>query len=629
MKKKGRLKIFFGYCAGVGKTYAMLQEAQQKSVEGHDVVIGYIEPHDRKETTDLVYGLEQIPCQNISYKGKQLKEFDLDAALQRQPELLLVDELAHTNMPGSRHKKRYSDIKELLNAGIDVYTTINVQHLESLQDVVESITRIKVNERIPDSVFDDADDVKFVDIEIDELLQRLKQGKIYPQKRATQAMQHFFLRDNLVALRSIALRRCAERMNRFMALQKRPYVKEHILVCLSTSPTNAKVIRTAARMAQAFQADFTALYVESSEQNSLSEQAARQLQENLQLARHLQADIVSTYGDDIAYQISQYAKSSGISKVVIGRSFHRYGLFHKKTLIDTLTSQAPDLDVYIIPDQRSKVQQTPLHLQKLFYVSWQEICMTLLILLITTLTAGGSFLLIEDITISVLWFVLGACLIGVVTLSPICSILSACYTLVALNFFFIEPRFTFHMYSSHYLLIFFCLLIVSLLISSLTRKLKIEKIRASARAYAMDVLLDTSQNLQRCNTPDDIMNETCRQLYRIFKKTIIFYLVSNDTLLTPYVYDESGDDSGRQLYYTSAETAVAKWVLKNNKNAGVSTSTLPNAKALYLAIRKNEQIFAVVGIAMNPHEELPPYEKGLLKTILNEIALAFDTLGWR
>lgn len=627
MKQKGKLKIFFGYCAGVGKTFAMLQEAQQKSVEGWDVVAGYIEPHERKETMDLVYGLEQIPLKVIPYKGKDLREFDLDAALQRQPQLILVDELAHTNAPGSRHQKRYSDVKELLNAGIDVYTTVNVQHLESLQDVVEGITRIKVNERIPDSLFDEADDVQMVDIEVEVLLERLKQGKIYRQNRAAQALRNFFLEDNLAALRSIALRRCAERLNRIMSMQKRPYVKEHILVCLSASPTNAKVIRTAARMAQAFHADFTALYVENEDKSSLSDKALRQLQENLRLARHLRADIVSTYGDDIAYQISQYAKTSGVSKLVIGRSYHKPSLFAKKTLVDRLTSEAPQLDIYIIPDTQSNAQKRAAQYPHLFRFSPKETLLTVGISLCTTLLAAGLFALLPDITIVTLLFVLGACVIGACTLSPLYSIAAAFYTLGALNFLFIEPRFTFQMYSSSYLLIFACLIFVSLFVSTLTRKLRVEHMRASIRAYAMDVLLETSQNLQRCTCEADIMKETCYQLYRIFKRTIIFYPAEKENLLSPYLYDEAMNEAKRQRYDNASEAAVAKWVLKNNKNAGVSTSTLPNAHALYLAIRKNDTIFAVVGIAMEAHDDLPQYEKGLLKTILNEIALAYDSLA--
>lgn len=626
MQKRGKLNIFFGYCAGVGKTYAMLQVAQQKSVEGLDVVIGYIEPHERKETMDLIYGLEQLPLQEIKYKGRMLYEFSIDAALKRHPQLILVDELAHTNVPGSRHEKRYSDVEELLKAGIDVYTTINVQHLESLQDVVEGITKIKVNERIPDRIFDEADDVCLVDLEIEQLLERLKEGKIYPKQRIHQALDNFFLKDNLIALRSIALRRSAQRMDHVMAMQKRTFVKEHILVCISASVTNAKVIRTASRMAQAFQADFTALYVETQTSQHFTQKQLQRLQENLKLARHLNADIVSTYGNDVAYQISQYAKTSGVSKLVLGRSLQKKLAPFRKTIVDRLTEEAPDLDIFIIPDVSSETMNSHRHQSSLMQGSKQESLLTSIILILVTILSYLFYLIVPDITTVTLFFVLASCLIGFLTTAPIYGILTALYSILALNFLFIAPRFTFYMYSSRYVLVFVCLISVSLSISTLTRKLKMESSLASQHAHDMDVLLKFSQMLQRCSDERELMQEASKQLYHIFHRTILYYSIHQNTLQEPHFYDPCITEEKRQQFLDPAEMAVPKWVLKNNKNAGVSTSTLPNAKGLYLAIRKNNHIYAIVGFAMKPKEELPQYEKGLLKTILNEIALAYDSL---
>ena len=264
-KTRGRLKIFFGYAAGVGKTYAMLKSAHEAKQRGIDVVAGYIEPHARPKTAALLHGLEVLPSKSVPYNGITLREFDIDAALQRKPQLILVDELAHTNADGSRHAKRYQDIKELLYAGIDVYTTVNVQHIESLNDMVASITGVFVRERIPDSIFDQADQVKLVDIEPQELIERLKEGNVYRESQAKRAVNNFFTVENLTALREIALRRCADRVN---ILTENSRIKshgdyhtdEHILVCLSSSPSNAKLIRTAARMANAFRSDFTALF---------------------------------------------------------------------------------------------------------------------------------------------------------------------------------------------------------------------------------------------------------------------------------------------------------------------------------------------------------------------------------
>ena len=269
----GRLKIFFGYAAGVGKTYAMLEAAHQAQKEGVDVVVGYVEPHARPDTLALLEGLEVLSCREVDYRGIRLREFDLDGALARRPQLILVDELAHSNAPGCRHTKRYQDVEELLQAGINVYTTVNVQHLESLNDLVTSITGIVVNERIPDHVFDRANQVELVDIAPADLEKRLEEGKIYRQRQAKQALENFFTAENLTALREIAMRRTADQLNRTAVQEKKGKAAragDHILICLSSAPSNAKVIRTAARMAEAFHSGFTALFVQTPETKELS-----------------------------------------------------------------------------------------------------------------------------------------------------------------------------------------------------------------------------------------------------------------------------------------------------------------------------------------------------------------------
>lgn len=625
-QKYGKLKIFFGYCAGVGKTYAMLNETQQKSVHGVDVVIGYIEPHDRKETTDLMYGLEQIEKKKIIYKNRVFYEFNLDAALKRHPELILVDELAHTNVHGSRHKKRYSDIEELLRAGIDVYTTVNVQHLESLYDIVESITRIKVNERIPDHIFDDADDVKLVDIEIDDLINRLKEGKIYHQKQAQRALENFFIRDNLTALREIALRRCADRINLITAKQNKSFLKEHIMVCLGTSPTNQKVIRTAARMAQAFHADFTALYVETSQSKNMQKKQLNQLQSNLTLARHLKADIVSTYGDNIAYQISQYAKTSNVSKLVLGRSYQKPSLIKKGTIVDQLTKATPNLEIFIIPDTNSTAQKTHLNFKKLTEFSLRETLITLFILSITTLIAFGLYYFNLNITNIILLYVLASCIIGMTTFYPIYNLIGTFISIILIDIFFIEPRFSLTVASKEYPLMLLVMIIVSVSISTMGHRLKKENALASMHSYSMDILLQISQRLQVAKSYDDIMQETCYQLNKMLNRTIIFYPVKNKELQSPVIYGTNINSKIKSILTSYDELAVAKWVFINNKNAGATTNTLPKAKAWYLAIRKNNIVYAVVGIVIKEDDDLIPYEKTLLKAILNEIVLAIDSI---
>lgn len=622
--RKGKLTIFFGYCAGVGKTFSMLNTAQQKSVEGVDVVIGYIENHDRPDTQNLTYGLEKIPTKEVIYKGHHFFEFDLDQALERHPQLILVDELAHTNAPTSRHKKRYSDIEELLRAGIDVYTTVNVQHIESLHDVVESITKIKVNERIPDYIFNDADDVKLIDVDINDLIDRLKQGKIYNKIQARRALENFFIKDNLIALREIAMRKCADRINLYAKDENRQFLKENILVCLGTSPTNQKVIRTASKMAQAFHGEFTALYVDSKE---LDYKALEQLKKNISLAKELQANIVSTYGDDIAYQISQYAKTAGVSKLVLGRSYQKKSILYKPTIVDKLTKLSPNLDIYIIPDNNSSRQNFNKYQYKSsFRFSTRDTCISMVTLLVITLLAYLAQIMGFGMTTILLLYVLSSCIIGSLTLLPIYSFVIPFINVCLINYLFINPKYSLEIISSEYVVVLIVMIVVSVIINGLNFKLKKEKNSASLRAYSMEVLLETSQKLQQAKTYNDVMKETCIQLNKWLKRIIIFYPVNRKMLDKPYIYNSNADFDNVNIFLTEKEKTVAKWVYVNNKNAGPTTSTLQEANALYLSVRRNNKIYGVIGIDMISNPTLSQYEKNLIKTILNEVSLAMDSL---
>ena len=309
-KSRGRLKIFFGYAAGVGKTYAMLKAAHSLMENNIDVVIGYLEPHARPETMKMAQGLETIPAKQVDYNGIKLKEMDIDAVLKRRPQVVLLDEYAHTNAEGSRHQKRYQDVEEILKAGISVYTTVNVQHIESLFDIVASITGIFMKERIPDSAFDMADEVQLVDLEPEDLLQRLKEGKVYREEQASRAMEHFFTIEKLTALREIALRRTADRVNLVTERTKKEaggeyYTEEKILVGISASPSNPKIIRTAARMAKAFGGLLVGLYVETPNAEKRSQEDKKRLKENIHLAEQLGAKIETVCGDDIPFLMKQ------------------------------------------------------------------------------------------------------------------------------------------------------------------------------------------------------------------------------------------------------------------------------------------------------------------------------------
>ncbi|MEG2673339.1 MAG: DUF4118 domain-containing protein, partial [Ruthenibacterium sp.] len=455
-QKRGHLKIFFGYAAGVGKTYAMLKAAHAAQKHGVDVLAGYIEPHTRPATVALLNGLAQLPCLEIHHKGILLHEFDLDAAIKRAPTLVLVDELAHTNAAECRHAKRYQDIAELLTAGIDVYTTVNVQHLESLNDVVASITGVTVHERIPDAVFDDANQVELVDIEPAELIERLHAGKIYKEAQAEKALGNFFEVKNLVALREIALRRCADRISKMsekvrLGARGDYYTDEHILVCLSSSPTNAKIIRTAARMADAFHGRFTALFVETSAFTVMSEENKTRLRGNIHLAQQLGAVIETVCGDDIPLQIAEFARAAGISKIVLGRNnATRKYFWGTPTLTERLASAAPNLDIYIIPDKETPRYRPAKAKEKDTHFLLSDLVKS--ILMLGTATAVGflfSHLGFSEANIITV-YILSVLVTAIITTNRAYSLVSSVISVLTFNFFFTVPKFSFNAYDAGY-----------------------------------------------------------------------------------------------------------------------------------------------------------------------------------
>lgn len=628
---RGHLKIFFGYAAGVGKTYAMLKAAHSAKRRGIDVVAGYIEPHVRPQTSALVNGLECIPNLVPEYNGITLSEFNLDAALARHPQLILVDELAHTNAPVCRHTKRYQDIEELLNAGIDVYTTVNVQHIESLNDTVASITGIMVHERIPDSVFDNASQVKLVDIEPQELIERLQAGKIYSPTQAERATENFFTVENLTALREIALRRCADRVNLLTEAVRIKshsdyHTDEHILVCLSSSPSNAKIIRTAARMANAFKGAFTALFVETPDYQVMPEEDVKRLRSNMRLAEQLGAKIETVYGEDVSYQIAEFARLSGVSKIVIGRSSAtRKSIFSKPTLTEKLIARAPNLDVHIIPDTGGK--NTAYRAKKarkkngiVFSVSdlLKSVAILILASCIGMLFRQLGFAEANIITV----YVLGVLVTSVVTRHRVYSLISSIVSVLVFNFFFTDPQFTLQAYDQGYPVTFLIMFLAALLTSSLAVKLKEHAKQSAKAAYRTKVLFDTNQLLQQAKDKNEIVSATANQLIKLLGKDIVFYLTEGETLGEPHIFTVSGDKTDKEITGTKEE-AVAEWVLKNNKHAGATTETLSNAKCLYLAVRVNSRVYGVVGIYIGD-EPLDAFEKSILLSILGECALSLE-----
>ena len=624
----GKLKIFFGYAAGVGKTYAMLEAAHQAQKEGIDVVVGYVEPHARPDTLALLDGLESLPCKEIDYRGIKLREFDLDRALQRKPQLILVDELAHNNAKGCRHTKRYQDVEELLQAGINVYTTVNVQHLESLNDLVSSITGITVNERIPDHVFDRANQVELVDIEPDELVKRLQKGKVYRAPQAKQALQNLCTTENLAALREIAMRRTADQLNR-TALQegkgKSAKAGEHILICLSSSPSNAKVIRTAARMAEAFHSGFTALFVQTPETKELSGENLKRLRSNLHLAEQLGAQISTVYGTDPAVQIAEYARISGVTKIVMGRINHKQNpITGKKSLADRLI-ELTDLDIYIIPDHQPlyKKRLGKLRVPKARF-TWKDTGIMLAALLLSSMVGFGFYCAGFSESNIITIYILGVLMTAVWTNGHYYGAIESLLSVAVFNFLFTEPRFTFQANDPSYPVTFLILLFSSLIASSLASRVKAQARLAAQKSYYTELLLESSQKLQKGRTEWECLQLTAEQLNRLFDRPVLYALSGTEQELAFRV-----EPSNEQKILTalgSEEIGVAKWVQRNNKHAGATTNTLPDSKWLFLSVRGTQGVIGIVGIPIVGYSIPDAFEKNLMIAILSECGLSQERI---
>ena len=633
-ERRGRLKIFFGYAAGVGKTYAMLEAAHAAKEHGRDVVVGYIEPHTRPDTLALLDGLEQLPVREIPYKGITLREFDVDAALARKPGLILVDELAHTNAPGSRHAKRYRDVEELLHAGIDVFTTVNVQHLESLNDKVSATTEVVVQERIPDRIFDYASSVELVDLDPDDLVERLEGGKIYGAERAETALANFFSKKNLAYLRELALRRTADRLNRNLERglgRAAGDAGDDVLVHVSPSAGNATVIRAAARLAAAYHGTLTALVVEPVDDQKPSKEDARALHANVELAEELGAHVVTVYGDDLALQIAQYALTGTISKIVIGSSENSRKrtlpfLPPRESVGSRLAKLSCTADVVVIADRHEARPTSSRPLTARFKPTRTDFAAAFLALVGAT-TLG---LLLHEAGLAsstVLAVYLMAVLLGSLKAdSFFYSILVSPLAVVLFNYFFQMPRFTLTAYGLNYPFTFAFLFVTSMVVSSLTIRMRHEAQMNARKAYRTEVLLETEHRLQEANGVDSILSTTAEQVIKLLRTTVVIYQVSpSGRLLDPIPFASGNPDE--DVTMTSLvgddERAVAAWVAGNNKRAGKGTGTLMNTRCLYLPIRGKDTVVGVAGIVL-ADEDLDAFEKNLLLVMLDECGQAVE-----
>jgi two-component system sensor histidine kinase KdpD len=623
-ERRGKLKIFFGATAGVGKTYAMLEAAQELRQRGVDVVVGWVETHGRKETEALLAGLEVLPPRSVEHRGIQLREFDLDGAKARTPAVLLVDELAHTNAPGSRHAKRFQDVEELLAAGIDVWTTVNVQHVESLNDVVGQITGVVVRETVPDSILERADQVELVDLPPEELLKRLEEGKVYVPEQAQRALRSFFRPGNLIALREMALRKTAERVEAQMQRYRELHgiaetwpVAERLLVAVSSGPNAARLVRAARRLAERLRAEWVVVYVETPAELRLPKESRDRVWQTLRLAERLGAETVTLDGQRPAEEILRYARRRNVSKIVVGKPAHpRWKDVLFGSVRDELERESGEIDVYVIAGELDEGWPAPARRPR----REPDRRSYLAAILATALATGVSALMFPRFEQTNLVMVF---LLGVVWTAfrhgrgP--AILASILSVAAFDFFFIPPHLTFAVSDTQYLVTFAVMLVTALVISTLTVRLRQQVEAASERERRTAALYAMSRELAAAADTDAVLAAAARHIREVFLSQVLLLLPDATGRL-----QERAAESVTFLFDVR-EQAVAQWVHDHGRMAGKTTDTLPAAKGLYLPLRTSRGIVGVLGVhPADPQLLVSPDQLHLLEAFANQIALAVE-----
>jgi two-component system, OmpR family, sensor histidine kinase KdpD len=623
-RRRGHLKLFFGAAAGVGKTYAMLEAAGELRASSTDVVVGYIETHGRAETEALLGGLEVLPPRRVTYRGTTLREFDLDAALARRPRVILVDELAHSNAPGSRHAKRWQDVLELLDAGITVYTTLNVQHVESLNDVVARITGVIVRETVPDSALERADEIELVDLPPDELLQRLQEGKVYLPQQAQEALHNFFRKGNLIALRELALRRTAERVDAEMQAYMRDHavartwpVTERILVCISPSPLSAQLVRAGRRLATRIGAQWIVAHVETPRSARLAQGDRDRVVQTLRLAEQLGAETVTLSGPTMSEEILAYARDRNVSKIVIGKPgrplWKRIVL---GSIVDALVRGSGEIDIYVVSGEQGA--EPPRPARTLPHPSdWRAWGLALGVVAVCTAIALAMFAHV-GLSNLIMVYLLGV--VGVATRAgrgP--TALASVLSVAAFDFFFVPPYLSLGVSDSEHLITFTVMLIVALVISGLTVRIRAQADAARHRERRIAALYAMSRELATTRGVDGLLETALRHIGEVFPGRL--------AVLLP---DESGRVAARradppELAMDASELGVAQWVYAHGELAGLGTATLPGAGALYLPLVGSRGAVGVLGVTPSaPRSVESPEPLHQLETFANQIALAIE-----
>jgi two-component system, OmpR family, sensor histidine kinase KdpD len=628
-RTRGQLKVFLGAAPGVGKTYEMLTVGRARLKAGTDVVVGVVETHGRAETEALLDGFETVPRRSVPYHGTVLEEMDLDALLARRPALALVDELAHTNAPGSRHPKRYQDVEELLDAGIDVLTTLNIQHVESLNDVVASITRIRVRETVPDGVLDRADDIEVVDLNPDDLIQRLKDGKVYVPTNAERALKHYFSRGNLTALRELALRRTADRVDdellghmRANAIPGPWAAGERVLVCVNEDPRTAGLVRYTKRLADRLHAPWTALSIEGARAAALSEAERDRIAEALRLADRLGGDAVTLPGGRrIADDVLAYARSANVNHIVVGKANRSwlFELLHGSVVHDLLRDSGA-ISVHVVPGEAAPDDRQPrrmiamaaprsgFHLRP-YLGALAAIAAGLGSAILAQPYAGienaDLFLLTAVVAVAVRWG-LGPALVSVVAAS------------LAYNFFFLPPVYTLTIADPTNVAAFLLFTLVAVLVSNLASRARRVAVASQGRARATERLFGFSRTLAACGTLDDVLWATSAQVAAMLKVRVVLLLPEAGivTVMAGYPPEDRID---------AADVAAAQWAFDNERPAGRGADTLPGAKRLFLPMRTGRGTIGVIGLdADGTSPILTPEGRRLLDALADMGALAVE-----
>ncbi|WP_312663890.1 two-component system sensor histidine kinase KdpD [Pantoea sp. CTOTU49201] len=622
---RGKLKIYFGACAGVGKTFAMLQEAQRLRAQGLDVLAGVVETHDRAETAALLNGLALLPRRATG--RSRHAEFDLDAALARHPAVILMDELAHTNVQGSRHPKRWQDIEELLEAGIDVITTVNVQHLESLNDVVGGVTGIQVRETVPDPFFDSADEVVLVDLPPDDLRQRLKEGKVYVGDRAERAIENFFRKGNLFALRELALRRTADRVDDQMRAwrdqqgrDKVWHTRDAILLCIGDDTGSEKLVRTAARLAARLGSEWHAVYVETPRLNRLPEARRRAILRTLQLAQELGAETATLSDPDEARAVLRYAREHNLGKIVTGRQPQRR--WRRDSFAQRLGELGPDLDLLVVAlDEPVRDAPHPLSGQRASSEKWRLYlrgCLMALLLCILV-TGVGRWLLVEfDPANSVMIYLLAVVLVAL-RYGRWPSVFATVINIIAFDLFFVAPTGTVAVSDLQYLVTFAVMLAVGVIVGNLTAGVRYQAKVARYREQRARHLYEMAKALGSDLTPQDIASTS--------QRIIDVTLQARSLLLLP---DEQGElqTVGDTAIGTPPDLAIAKWSYSKGQPAGAGTDTLPAVPYQILPLKSGNHCRGLLVVEPeNLRQLMIPEQQRLLETFTVLIANALERMA--